>query len=202
MSNGKSQVSKPADVENLVEQTIRSFGSLDVLLNNAAVIPPMGAVHETDLETFEQFIAVNLRGTFLCCKAAYSHLKTSKGCIVNMSSMAGMYGEAGHAIYCATKGGINSLTMAMAIDYGKDGIRCNAVCPSSVLTPATDKMIAAEPNADEIVELRKTINHLGFTATPEQVASVVVFLASSAAEFMTGAVIPVSGGTECGYGIK
>ncbi|HVF09238.1 MAG TPA: SDR family oxidoreductase, partial [Abditibacteriaceae bacterium] len=145
---------------------------------------------------------VNVRGSFLLCKYSYSHLKQSKGCIINISSMAGVHGEKHHAIYSATKGAINALTQSMAVDYGPHGIRCNAVCPSSVLTPNVNKMIDALPNSEEIVHLRKSINALGYTATPDQIASVALFLASPAAAFMTGAIVPVSGGAECGYGIK
>ena len=197
-----TDVSADGSVKNMVAETSAAFGSIDVLVNNAALIPPMLPVHQTSMADFERVVAVNLRGPFLCCKHCYPHLKKSRGSIVNMSSMAGMCGEASHAVYSATKGALNSLTMAMAIDYGPDGIRCNAVCPSSVRTPATDKLINEKPNAEEIVEYRTKINHLGYTATPDQIASVVVFLASPAAGFITGAIVPVSGGSECGYGVK
>jgi len=143
-----------------------------------------------------------VRGLFVICKFAYPHLKRSKGCIINMSSMAGVAGEKHHCIYSASKGFMNALTKSLAIDYGREGIRCNAVAPSSVLTPNVDRLIAAEPNAAEIIELRKNINLLGYTSRPEEIASAVVFLASPEASFITGAIIPVSGGTECGYGLK
>ena len=110
--------------------------------------------------------------------------------------------EKHHAAYAATKGAINALTHAMAIDYGREGIRVNAVAPSSVITPNVDRMIDASPDPRAVVELRKNINALGYTSRPEEIAAVVRFLASDAASFITGAVIPVSGGTECGYGIK
>ena len=198
----RADVSNESSVQSLIAQTVESFGAVDILINNAAVLTPTAPVHETLLKEFEKLVAVNLRGTFLLCKYCYPHLKQSKGCIINVSSMAGVHGEKHHAIYSATKGAINALTQSMAVDYGPDGIRCNAICPSSVLTPNVDKMIDALPNSEEIVQLRKSINCLGYTATPDQIASVAVFLASPAAGFMTGAIVPVSGGTECGYGIK
>jgi NAD(P)-dependent dehydrogenase (short-subunit alcohol dehydrogenase family) len=197
----RADITDEAAVKNLVAQTNECFGGLDVLINNAAVFVG-STVHETSLEEFEQLIAVNLRGAFLCCKYSYPHLEQSKGCIVNVSSMAGVQGEKGHAIYSATKGALNALTKAMAVDYGPDGIRCNALCPSSVITPNTDKLIDALPNPDSMISLRKSINHLGYTATPQEIAAVAVFLASPAAAFMTGAIVPVSGGSECGYGVK
>jgi meso-butanediol dehydrogenase/(S,S)-butanediol dehydrogenase/diacetyl reductase len=190
------------DIRDLVEGTIDIFGQLNVLVNNAAIGVPNTPVHETTAEEFDRLIGANLRGYFLCCKYAYPHLKASRGCIVNMSSMAGVHGEKHHAAYAATKGGINALTFSVAIDYGREGIRCNAICPSSVLTPKVDAVIAAQPNAEDIVELRKNINLLGYTSAPQEIASVAVFLASPAASFITGALIPVSGGTECGYGVK
>lgn len=198
----RADVSDESSVQHLIAQTIETFGALDILINNAAVLTPTAPVHETSLEEFEKLVAVNLRGAFLMCKYCYPHLRSTQGCIVNISSMAGVHGEKHHAIYSATKGAISALTQSMAVDYGPDGIRCNAVCPSSVLTPNVDKIIEALPNAQEIVQLRKSINCLGYTAMPGQIASVAVFLASPAAAFMTGALVPVSGGTECGYGIK
>jgi NAD(P)-dependent dehydrogenase (short-subunit alcohol dehydrogenase family) len=190
-------------VQKMIAAAAGAFdGSLDVVVNNAAIFKPMSKVHETTAGQFDALVSVNLRGLFLCCKYAYPHVAKAKGAIVNMSSMAGVTGEKNHAIYCATKGAINSLTKAMAIDYAGDGVRVNAVCPSSVITPNTDKLVNESPNPAKVVEKRKQITLLGYTAQPEEIASVVVFLASPAASFMTGAVVPVSGGSECGYGIK
>lgn len=189
-------------VEELVADAVRAFGSLDTLINNAAIFKPMSPVHKTTAAEFDALIAVNLRGLFFCCKHAYPHLRESKGSIINVSSMAGVQGEKSHAVYCATKGAINSLTKAMAVDYGPEGVRCNAICPSSVLTPNTDKLVNESPNPAKVIEKRKQITLLGYTATPEEIASVAVFLASPAASFITGAIMPVSGGSECGYGLK
>jgi len=189
-------------VERLVADTVAAFGSLDVLINNAAIFRPMAPMHKTTAAEFDALIAVNLRGLFFCCKYAYPHLQKAKGSIINVSSMAGVQGEKSHAVYCATKGAINSLTKAMAVDYGPDGVRCNAICPSSVLTPNTDKLVNEAPNPAKVIEKRKQITLLGYTAKPEEIAAVAVFLASPAASFMTGAILPVSGGSECGYGIK
>jgi meso-butanediol dehydrogenase/(S,S)-butanediol dehydrogenase/diacetyl reductase len=192
----------PEAPRRLIEATVNRFGGLDVLMNNAAVISPMKPVDTSTLEEFDLLASVNLRAVFLLCKHAYPHLKRSAGCIITMSSMSGVIGERHHAIYSAMKGGVHGLTKAMAIDWGPVGIRCNAICPSSVLTPRTDEMIAQGSHPEAIVEFRKTINHLGYTASADEIASVAVFLASPAASFITGAIIPVSGGAECGYGVK
>jgi meso-butanediol dehydrogenase/(S,S)-butanediol dehydrogenase/diacetyl reductase len=90
----------------------------------------------------------------------------------------------------------------MAIDYGPDGVRVNAVCPSCVITPNTDVLVNESPNPAKVVEKRKQITLLGYTASADEIANVVVFLASPAASFVTGAIVPVSGGSEVGYGIK
>jgi NAD(P)-dependent dehydrogenase (short-subunit alcohol dehydrogenase family) len=191
-----------ASIRNLIETTVRVFNSIDVLLNNGACLVPEAPMHQTTLEQFDALVAVNVRGLFLTCKYAYPYLKRSRGCIINMSSMAGVAGEQQHCIYSASKGFMNALTKSMAIDYGREGIRCNAIAPSSVLTPNVDRMIDALPNAADIIELRKNVNLLGYTSKPHEIASAAVFLASPGASFITGAVIPVSGGSECGYGIK
>src|SRR5687768_9979294 len=172
----KTDLADERSVRSLIVHTADRFGSLDVLVNNAAVLTPMAAVQDTSVEEFDRIVAVNFRGTYLCCRFAYPHLARGRGCVVNVSSMSGVHGEKSHAIYAATKGAINALTQSMAIDWGADGIRANAVCPSSVLTPKTDEMISAAPDPAAVVELRKKINHLGYTAEPREVASVILFL--------------------------
>jgi meso-butanediol dehydrogenase/(S,S)-butanediol dehydrogenase/diacetyl reductase len=198
----RADLSNEEEIGNLIEVTVKAFGGLDVLVNNGACLVPMKAMHEHTHEEFEHLIAVNVRGLWLTCKYAYPHLKKSKGNIVSVSSMAGVAGEKNHCIYSACKGFMNSLTKSMAIDYGREGIRCNAVALSSALVPNIDRMIAAQTNAAEIVQLRKDVNLLGYTSRPEETANVIVFLASPKASFITGAIIPVSGGSEVGYGIK
>lgn len=126
----------------------------------------------------------------------------SRGCVVNMSSMTGLVGAQGHAAYSVTKGAINTMTQSLAADWGKDGIRVNAVCPSSVQTEAVDRIIDATENPAAVRAARQATNFLNTVASPEQIASVAVFLASPAAAFMTGALVPVSGGSELGYSQK
>ncbi len=198
----RTDVSRESDVRKLMTSAARRFGRIDVLINNAAVLSPAKAVHETTFAEFEAAVDANLRGTFLASKYAYAHLKRSRGCIVNVSSMAGVIGEKDHAAYAATKGGINALTKSMAIDYGREGIRVNAVCPGGVSTANADKVIRSGPNAKRLLRQRDSLHGLSRTAAPEEVAAVVHFLASRAASFVSGALIPVSGALECGYGIK
>jgi NAD(P)-dependent dehydrogenase (short-subunit alcohol dehydrogenase family) len=174
----RADLSQENDIRNLVDTAVQAFGGLDVLVNNGACLFPMKAMHEHTHEEFDRVLAVNVRGLWLTCKFAYLHLKKSKGNIVSVSSMAGVAGEMSHSIYSASKGFMNSLTKSMAIDYGREGIRCNAVALSSALVPNIDAMIAAQPNAAEIMQLRKDINLLGYTSQPEETANVIVFLAS------------------------
>lgn len=198
----EADVTDEEHVHRIIGTAVEVFGGLDVLVNNAACCSVDEPVHTTSQADFDRLISVNVKGPFMLCKHAYPHLCERSGCIVNVSSMAGVQGERHHAVYAATKGALNSMTKSMAVDYGADGIRCNAVCPSSVLTPNLDQLIAELPNSEEMIEFRNAINLLGYTATPDQVASVVVFLAAPAAAFMTGAIVPVSGGSECGYGVR
>ena len=198
----EADVADEEHVQRIIGTAVEVFGGLDVLVNNAACCSVDEPVHTTSQADFDRLISVNVKGPFMLCKHAYPHLCERSGCIVNVSSMAGVQGERHHAVYAATKGALNSMTKSMAVDYGADGIRCNAVCPSSVLTPNLDQLIAELPNSEEVIEFRNAINLLGYTATPDQVASVVVFLAGPAAAFMTGAIVPVSGGSECGYGVR
>jgi len=197
-----TDVSDERSVQDLVGQAVAVFGSLDVLVNNAAVLTPTAPVHDTTLAEFDKLVAVNLRGLFLCCKYALPALKSSRGSIVNLSSMAGITGEKHHAVYAATKGAINALTRSMAADYGADGVRVNAVCPSCVTTSNSERAILASADGEALQRRRRQICPLGTVADPAQVASVVLFLACPDAGFITGAVLPVSGGSDCGYGLK
>ena len=108
------------------------WGRLDILVNNAGITLPAESVENTTLDDFEQYINVNLRSVFLGCKLAHPFLKASRGCVLNISSMAGITGQERHAVYGATKGAINALTRCAAVDWGRDGIRINALCPAGV----------------------------------------------------------------------
>lgn len=185
-----------------VEKLMHELDSLDILVNNAAVLRPEKPLHQTTIEEFDLLLRVNVRGTFLLCRSAYEKLKKARGCVVNVSSMTGIHGSQNHAGYSVTKGAINTMTQSLAADWGRDGIRVNAVCPSSVITPNVDKIIDAADNPAAIRAFRNSINSLGFVATPAMISAAILFLASPAAAFITGALVPVSGGSEVGYGVK
>src|SRR6266850_542650 len=194
-------VADAASFARAIEQTVALWGRLDILVNNAAIALPVATVQDTTLDEFEQLVAVNLRSVFLGCKLAYPHLKSSRGCVLNLSSMAGITGQERHAIYGATKGAINALTKCVAVDWGSEGIRINAVCPAGVRTQALREWMDAQPDAEGIEKYLRQIHALGYCPEPDEVASVAAFLCSDDASFITGCIMPVSGGSECGYNV-
>jgi meso-butanediol dehydrogenase/(S,S)-butanediol dehydrogenase/diacetyl reductase len=182
-----------------LDWAVESFGGLHILVNNAGIVVPSAAVQDTTLEQFDRLVQVNLRGTYLGCRAAYPLLCETQGCVLNISSMAGVTGQARHAIYSATKGAINALTRSTAVDWGPARVRINALCPAAVRTPALEEWARQQPNVEEIEDYLARIHSLGYCPGPESVASVAAFLCSDDASFVTGCIMPVSGGSECGY---
>ena len=189
----ETDVADPKSVENLIEQTLRSFGRIDVLFNNAA-IQVNKTVEDTTVEEWNREIAINLGGVFLCSKFALPYLRKTKGCIVNMASVNGFFVEPMCAGYCATKGGIIALTKAMAIDHGRDGIRVNCVCPGYINSGLAWEYFEAQPNPAEARSAAAKLHALWRVGQPEEVARLAVFLASDDASFMTGSSVVVSGG--------
>jgi NAD(P)-dependent dehydrogenase (short-subunit alcohol dehydrogenase family) len=195
------EVSDSGSFEAAIARIIELWGRLDILVNNAGIALPAEAVQNTTLDQFEQLVAVNLRGVFLGCKLAYPHLKASRGCVLNLSSMAGVTGQERHAVYGATKGAINALTKCTAVDWGREGIRINALCPAGVWTDTLRRWIDVQADAASIHEYLNRIHALGYCPEPDEIASVAAFLCSDEARFITGCLMPVSGGSECGYNV-
>lgn len=195
----KLDISLASDWERVIAATLKRFGKLDILVNNAGTALPASEVQDTSDEDFNRLIDINLRGTFLGMKHAYPHLKTTRGCILNISSMAGVVGQTAHAVYAATKGGINAMTRSAAADWGRHGIRVNALCPAGVWTDTLRDWCEQQPEKEQIEGYLDRIHSLGYCPGPEEIASVAAFLVSEDARFMTGAIVPVSGGSECGY---
>jgi NAD(P)-dependent dehydrogenase (short-subunit alcohol dehydrogenase family) len=195
----KLDVTEEASFQNAIAFAVTKFGCLNVLVNNAAASLPVLPVQETSNEDFHRLVKTNLYSVFLGCKLAYPHLKQAKGCVLNVSSMAGILGQADHAIYAATKGGINALTKSTAVDWGKDRIRINAICPSAVWTPLLREWCDQQPNKDEIVEQLNRVHCMQYFPEPEEFAPIAAFLCSDEASFITGCLLPASGGIDCGY---
>jgi NAD(P)-dependent dehydrogenase (short-subunit alcohol dehydrogenase family) len=186
-------VSVPGSVKELVERTIQAFGRIDVLFNNAA-IQVNKTIEDTTFEEWTRQMGINLGGVFLCSKFFLPHLRESRGCIVNMSSVNGFFVEPDCAGYCATKAGIIALTKAMAIDHGKDGIRVNCICPGYIDAGLAWGYFEAQANPAEARKSAGKLHALGRIGRPEEIGCVAVFLASDDASFMTGSAVAVSGG--------
>jgi NAD(P)-dependent dehydrogenase (short-subunit alcohol dehydrogenase family) len=187
-------VSSQPQVEALIVKTVATYGRVDVLVNNAGVELAKRITDTTEAE-WDRLMSVNLKGVFLCSKAAIPVMqRQGGGVIVNVASELGLVGGSEIAAYCASKGGVLQLTKAMAIDHAADGIRVNCVCPGPVSTPLLEAIIGASSDPEEerrrIAE-KTLLKRLG---QPEEIANVIAFLASDESSYMTGAVVLVDGG--------
>jgi NAD(P)-dependent dehydrogenase (short-subunit alcohol dehydrogenase family) len=190
----ETDVSSEVSVAAAMKLAVDQFGRIDILVNCAA-IQIMGTLLATTSESWDRLHQVNLKGVFLCSRAAMPHLQANgAGSIVNISSILGVVGDPDLVAYGAMKGGVIALTKAMSLGYGPSGVRVNCICPGDVNTP----MVAAYfDNAPDPVALRAEVYSkyaLRRIAEPREIAEVVAFLASGAASFITGSVFLVDGG--------
>lgn len=190
-----ADVGSEAAIVAVVENTVERFGRLDVLVNNAAVFIP-GAAGDVSTDDWRTVMAINLDGVFFAVRAALPHLIATKGCIVNVSSASGRAADWGAAAYDTAKGAINNFTRSLALDYGSKGVRINSVCPSLTDTP----MAAGVKSSDVLTAKFFERIPMGRAAQPEEVASVIVFLASEDASFVSGVNLPVDGGLSASNG--
>lgn len=190
-------VSNESEVVGMVEAVLRKYGRIDVLFNNAGVGPSashrfrMGSVVETPEDAWDAILAINLKGTFLTTKHILPVMASEgRGCVINNSSINGLVGIEGADAYTAAKGGLIALTRVLAVEWASKGVRVNAICPGPVDTPMN------QPWLDDPDRMRFFENScpLGRVARPQEIANVVLFLASGAASYINGAVIPVDGG--------
>ncbi|MBI2183883.1 MAG: glucose 1-dehydrogenase [Thaumarchaeota archaeon] len=190
----QGDVSQAADAERMVQETVNTYGKLDVLFNNAGY-NVYGSVHELSEQDWDKLMSVNLKGVFLVSKYAVKHMmKTGGGSIVNNASSFGIIAYPRDPVYCASKGGIISLTRQMALDYASYNIRVNCICPGPTLTPRIERAIKAAPDPEE--RRKQSIKNvlLGRFAKPEEIAYPVLFLASDEASFITGIALQADGG--------
>jgi meso-butanediol dehydrogenase/(S,S)-butanediol dehydrogenase/diacetyl reductase len=192
-------VSKADDVEIAIAKTLARYGKLDAIHNNAGVASPSKPLHETSDEEWGNLMDVNLKSILYTTRYGFEALKESKGCILNTSSLVGEIGQENHAAYTATKGAMNTLTKSMALDYAQYKIRVNAVLPAGVWTPMLREWSKEQPNPASIAQYLDDIHPLGYCPEGDVIADACVFLLSEKARFITGTILPVSGGAELGY---
>lgn len=186
-------VTDRAAVDAVVAYAVAAHGRLDVVANVAG-IPQFGRVDDLSDAEWQRQLDVNLTGPFTVCRAALPHLRATRGCIVNVASIAGLQGQAYTAAYCASKGGLVALTRALAVELALDGVRVNCVCPAAVDTPLLAEVAhRIPPDADPRLLDRLQMLMPGLV-TPGQVADAVAWLASDAAALVTGQALALDGG--------
>ncbi|MGC9125789.1 MAG: 3-oxoacyl-ACP reductase FabG, partial [Caldisericaceae bacterium] len=181
-------VSNYENVENAVQSVVKDFGGVDVLVNNAGITRD-GFLTKMDVQDWNRVIAINLTGTFNCAKAvAPVMMQKGNGSIINMSSVVGVYGNIGQTNYSASKAGVIGLTKTWAKEFGKKGIRVNAIAPGFIKTPMTEKV------PDKVIEFMVGRTPLGRMGEAREVSMAILFLASDDASFITGHILHVDGG--------
>ncbi|MGD9136517.1 MAG: SDR family oxidoreductase [Desulfobacterales bacterium] len=184
-----SDVSRADEVASLAQLVADQCGGCDILVNNAGIFTG-GLIHETTEDDWNQLMAVNVTGIYLMCRHFLPQmLAKGKGAVINNSSVSGLRGEYNMAAYTATKGAVSNLTRSMALDYADQGIRVNCVCPSATRTP-----MFLTGSTDEIIEAFNAVFPPRRVGEPEEVANLIVFLASDEASFLNGLNVPVDGG--------
>ena len=191
----RCDVSKAEDVKAALDRTIQTFGKLDFAFNNAGIEQPVAPVSDIKEEDFDRLVAINLRGMFLCLKYQVPLLRNGGGAIVNTSSGAGVKGIAGQAAYAATKHSVIGMTKSAALDYAKDGIRINAVCPGIIDTPMMQRFTGGTPEGMARVIAQEPVGRMGKS---EEIAAAVLYLCSDMAAFVIGHAMVVDGGQTVG----
>lgn len=187
----QTDVSCAADVENMVAQTISTYGCLDVAFNNVGTAEAPGAFVDQPEEAFDRVMDATVKGIWLCMKAEIPHLLKTGGTIVNMSSIAGIVGAQGAPIYTASKHAVIGLTKATALEYAKAGVRINAVCPGAIETESLEGYFRLNEEVRQSMIAGHPIGRLG---KPEEVARAVLWLSSPESSFMVGHALMVDGG--------
>ena len=187
-----ADIRNESDVKDVIEQTIKKFGKLDILVNNAGIFPKIKKLHEIDESEWQEVLDVNLTGQFRFTKAAIPYLKKTSGCIINISSDAGLKAYQGFNAdaYSAAKAALVILTKCWALEYSKEKIRVNCICPGVVDTDMTKPFLKTEKDR----EFMNSEHPIGRMGQPEEIAKAILFLASEDSSWTTGAVLTVDGG--------
>ncbi len=182
---------KTEDLENLVHKTMDTFGRIDILVNNAATNPAMGAIVDTEEKVFDHIIATNLKGYFTLSKLVGTVMRDQKsGNIINISSAGGVSPAEGLGPYCISKAGINMLTKQMALELGPYNVRVNAIAPRIIKTDFSKALWTNE----KLMEMEFKLTPLKCVGTPEEIAQTALYLASTATNYMTGHILVINGG--------
>jgi NAD(P)-dependent dehydrogenase (short-subunit alcohol dehydrogenase family) len=195
----RTDVTDPAQVEELFATAHRAYGSVDVAFNNAGISPPDDdSILTTGLDAWRRVQEVNLTSVYLCCKAALPYMRAQgRGSIVNTASFVAVLGSATSQIsYTASKGGVLALSRELGVQFARDGVRVNALCPGPVNTPLLRELFAADP---ERAQRRLVHVPVGRFAEPEELAAAVAFLASDDSSFITASTFLVDGGISGAY---
>jgi meso-butanediol dehydrogenase/(S,S)-butanediol dehydrogenase/diacetyl reductase len=194
-----ANVSVAEDIKNAIAETVNRFGKIDVIHNNAGIASPAKTLCDTTDDEFNNAFNVNVKGIYHTVKYGIAELKKSRGNILNTTSLVAQIGQEIHAVYTATKGAVDSLTKSMALDYATFGIRVNAVAPAGVWTPMLREWNKLQPNVEQMKRYLDNIHVLGYCPEGDVVADACLFLISEQARFITGCILPVTGGAELGY---
>jgi len=189
-----ADVSKQDEIVRVLQETVRAFGGINVLVNNAGILHPGTAEQITEAQWDETF-NTNVRGIWLLSRAVLPHLrKAGGGSIINVASVLGINGARNRVAYAASKGAVVLLTKCMAIDHGHENIRVNAICPSFVETELTAAYLKTTVDPDAVRRERISVHPIGRLGQPEDTAGLAVYLASDESSWVTGATLPVDGG--------
>lgn len=188
-------VSKEEDVKKTVEEFIEKFGRIDVLFNNAGILNT-GTVETASTDDWKKLLDINVNGTFLMTKYVLPYMKKNGGgSIINNSSVLGFIGCPNSIAYNTSKGAIMQFTRSLAMDYAKDGIRANTICPGFIKTKMNEDFIGNPPEAQkQLDEMASQIVPVGFRGVPDDIAYGLVYLASDESKYMTGASLVIDGG--------
>jgi NAD(P)-dependent dehydrogenase (short-subunit alcohol dehydrogenase family) len=197
----RCDVSREAELRALVDETVRRFGRLDCLVNNAGWHPPHRPIDEFSSREFRDLLELNLVSMFVACQQALPHLRRTKGNVINMSSLVGSMGQLHATTYVATKGAITAFTKALAVDEAAHGVRVNSVSPGNIWTPLWQEAVDASPDPARTRADGDAAQLLGRMGTIEEAGRLCLFLAAEAT-FTTGVDHILSGGAELAYGRK
>lgn len=193
----QTDIAQTSEVKALIDETVDKFGRLDFAFNNAGTGGGGGPLHEVVEEDWDQVMGVNLKGVWLCMKYQITQmLKQGGGAIVNVSSIAGLTGFSLNPTYSATKHGVIGLSKSASLQYIKQGIRINVVCPGVIMTPMLEPAFASDPEVKAWFESKQPGGQAG---SPEEVAQAAVWLCSDAASFVNGIALRIDGGALAGF---